>query len=97
MEEPKSFVLEFKTNPDDGDRVLYSLNQKFLGEGDEGFNLFLQELKNLPSRSQVMIRYPFFVSRGGGSFPDTLPFRHRQQEFDEIVNQKNINVVYQMG
>ncbi len=92
----KAIVLEWKYLNDVSGRVLYYVNGKEIGEGENGFSLFLEQLRTMNFGTEVIIRYDFVVSSGGGPFEAIFPFSKRQHELDEVIKQKNLNLKYKV-
>ncbi|VVB94597.1 Uncharacterised protein [uncultured archaeon] len=92
----KEIVLEWKYLNDVSGGVLYYVNGEEIGEGENGFTIFLERLRSVNIGTEVIIRYDFVVSSGGEPFEAIFPFSRRQHELDEVIKQKNLSLKYEV-
>lgn len=92
------------TPPDD---VLYYVNGRLIGRGDEAFQRVLGQLDKLPSQTEVAVpRYeysgrmamerfsPQERNKKNAELRNVVPFAARRTEFDAIIANRNLTVRY---
>jgi hypothetical protein len=87
-------VVAWVVKPGPKGQVVYLVDGQELGQGDTGFDQLLRHLADLPQGRVLIIRYPFWLTTGGGSFEDLLPYKTRVDELQRVIAERGLRVRY---
>lgn len=96
MKNKGSVILEWERGEGEPEKVIYYLNGRKLGQGDNGFELLLGQLRSLEPGATLIIRGEFAGTSGGDIAVGAFPFYERRCELDDVMKEGQLKVIYEI-